>query len=155
MRFWQQYGFRRRRDSVIYLLGIALALLGAWLGITRAPVSVKLDGGGYHVAGQILRTVSVGEYQGDAALVIRKGGGTVRAASTGNYGGEPMRGICILVAGTGQEQCIFVIGKQSFTAEDHLDGGVWHRRYSDGLVIDIHIDHPSDPTPVPFPVGRG
>jgi hypothetical protein len=131
-----------------------LALAGAWLGLSRAPVTARIDNFGYHVAGEVMRPVSAGTYSGNAAVVIRHADGTVRAAAAGRFGSQPLQGICILVTGSGREQCIFVVGKQSFTAEDRLDGLVWHRRYSDGLSIDIQLIDSSDPVPVPLPVGR-
>jgi hypothetical protein len=153
VRFWQQYSLRARLDSAAMILGLLLALGGAWLGINPAPVPVSVDRAGYHVGGTLLPPVSPGAYGGDAAVVIRAADGQLHAAAAGRFRGAPMQGLCVFVVGSDVEQCIFVVGTRSFHAEDHVRGLAWHRRYDDGRVVDIRLGDPTHPTPVPLPVG--
>jgi hypothetical protein len=153
VRFWQQYSFRARLDSAAMLLGLALAVGGAWLGINPRPVSVSVDRVGYHVGSTLLPAVSPGTYGGDAAVVIRAADGQLHAAAAGKLRGAQMQGLCVYVVGSDVEQCIFVVGKQNFHAEDRVTGRAWHRRYDNGRVVDIQLGDPAHPTPVPLPIG--
>jgi len=155
VRWWHQYAFRRGLDNVMYGAGLLLAIAGAWLGLTRSPVAVSVDRAGYHVGGAVMTTVAPGVFAGDAAVVIHRDGDVVRAGASGKYGADALQGVCIMVVGSGREECIFVVGHESITADDRLRGGAWHRRYMDGVTVEIRVPNPGNPTPVPLPVGRG
>ncbi|MDQ6747203.1 MAG: hypothetical protein M3010_03735 [Candidatus Dormibacteraeota bacterium] len=153
VRFWQQYTFRARLDRAAMLLGVLLAVGGAWLGAHPAPVAVSIDRAGYHLGGIVLPPVATGRYSGDAAVAVRQDDGQLRASAAGKLRGVPMQGLCIYVVGSDTEQCIFVVGKHSFHAEDRAVGPRWHRRYDDGRTVDIRLGDAAHPTPVPLPVG--
>lgn len=131
---------------------MALALLGAWLGLHPAKLSVSVDHAGYHLGGTVLSPTHPGTYGGDAAVAVRAVDGQLRAAAAGKLAGAPMQGLCIYVLGTDTEQCIFVVGKKSFHAEDRLHGDHWQRRYDDGRQVQIGLKDPAHPLPVPIPV---
>ena len=154
VRFWQQYGFRNRIDTLLLVIGLALAATGAWLGLHQDPLRVGVDGRGYHLGETTLVAVDPAHYGGDVAVAIRREDGQVRAAAAGKLGGKRMEGICILVIDSATEQCIFVVDGRSFHAQDRLRGGTWQRTYDDGVRVDIRVTDPRDPTPVPVPVGH-
>jgi hypothetical protein len=153
VRFWQQYAFRARLDTAAMVLGLLCALAGAWLGVNRSPLAVAVDNSGYHVGTTVLPPVTAGKYSGDAAVVLRHDDGQLRAAAAGRLGGAQMQGLCVYVIGSDVEQCIFVVGKRSFHAEDRVRGDAWRRRYDDGRTVDIRLADPAHPTPVPLPLG--
>lgn len=153
VRFWQQYGFRTGLDRSALGLGLVLAAIGAWLGLNPAPVEVSVDRAAYHVGSTKLPAGQPGSYGGDAAVAMRESDGQLRAAAAGKLAGVPMQGLCVYVLGTDIEQCIFVVGDASFHAEDHLQGDHWRRRYDDGHEVQIRLNDPAHPTPVPIPIG--
>jgi hypothetical protein len=134
--------------------GLLLAVAGAWLGLNPRPLLVSADQGAYRVGSTVLRAGPAGTYGGDTAVAIKQADGQLRAAAAGRLSGAPMQGLCVYVLGTDTEQCIFVVGKASFHAEDHLLGDHWVRRYDDGQTLEIRLADPAHPVPVPIPVGR-
>ncbi|MGI8610530.1 MAG: hypothetical protein ACR2MY_15120 [Candidatus Dormibacteria bacterium] len=153
VRFWQQYSFRVRADGATLALGLLLGAAGAWLGLHPAPVRVGVDAAGYHLGVTVLTPGAAGSYSGDTAVVIKRRESQVRAAAAGALGRRRMQGICIYVAGSDSEQCIFVVGNTTFHARDQLVGGAWLRRYDNGRTTELKLADPTHPTPVPIPVG--
>ena len=153
VRSWHQHSFRTRLDSVILLLGLWLAASGAWLGLNPSPVTVGLDRSGYRVGDVVLAPVGAGTYSGDTAVVIHSSGGQVRAAAAGRLGLRPMQGICEYVVGASNEKCMFLVGTLRFNARDEIHGGDWLRRYDDGRTVVVRLTDPTNPTPLPIPVG--
>jgi hypothetical protein len=135
------------------LAGAAAAVAGVLLATAEPQVDVRLDGSGYHIDGQLLVARGGGVYvgPGGAALVIdRRAQGDVAGASA-VVDGSPMTGRCEPSAAG--ETCRFTVGGQPLTATDERIAGGWHRRYSDGRTVTIHLTGERD-SPVPFPVGR-
>ncbi|MFN2465588.1 MAG: hypothetical protein ABR598_04910 [Candidatus Dormibacteria bacterium] len=153
VRFWQQYSFRARLDALALALGLSMAMGGAWLGTHPTTVSVSRDRAGYHLGGTLLAPVGAGRYGGDTAVVIEEAGDHVRASAAGRLRGSPMQGLCTFVRGSSTERCEFVVGGRNFRAEDRARGGAWLRRYDDGRTVEIRQGDPSNPTPVPIPIG--
>lgn len=154
IRFWHQYAFRARLDSLALWMGVALAAVGAWLGTHPVPLRVGVDGSGYHIGRTTLLPADPATYNGDVAVVMRREDGQVRAAAAGKLAGKRMQGLCVMVNGSDTEQCIFVVDGHSFHAQDRLRGGAWQRTYDDGVRVDIRVADPRNPPPVPLPVGR-
>jgi hypothetical protein len=135
--------------------GLAAALAGVLLASSEPEVRVGFDAAGYQVAGERLTDRGGGAYVGPsgAALVIaRSGGGSVAAAST-NLDGRHMTGRCEVAPPPGGETCRFTLGGESLTASDERTSYGWHRRYSDGRTVAIHVAGDRE-APVPFALGR-
>lgn len=135
------------------LAGAAAAVAGVLLATAEPQVDVRLDGAGYHIDGQELLPRGGGVYvgQGGAALVIdRRPSGPVAGASA-VLDGTAMTGRC--EPAPGGETCRFTLGGQALTATDERTRDGWHRRYSDGRTVSIHLTGDHD-APVPFAVGR-
>jgi hypothetical protein len=114
---------------------------------------VSLDDGGYRIDGQLLQAQGGGVYvgPGGAALVIdRRPQGAVAGASA-VLDGRSMTGHCEPSA-LG-ETCRFTVDGQPLGATDERTTGGWHRTYSDGRTVTIHLAGERD-APVPFAVGR-
>jgi hypothetical protein len=133
--------------------GATAAVAGVLLATAEPQVDVRLDGSGYRIDGQQLVAQGGGVYvgPGGAALVIdRRPQGAVAGASAVLDGSE-VTGRCEPSAAG--ETCRFTVGGQPLTATDERTAGGWHRRYSDGRTVTIHLTGDPD-APVPFPVGR-
>jgi hypothetical protein len=135
------------------LAGAVAAVAGVLLATAEPQVDVRLDDTGYRIDGQWLVAAGGGVYvgPGGAALVIdRRPQGTVGGASA-VLDGSPMTGRC--EPSPAGETCRFTVGGQPLTAADERTADGWHRRYSDGRTVTIHLTGERD-APVPFPVGR-
>jgi hypothetical protein len=135
------------------LAGAGAAVAGVLLVTSEPRVDVRLDDSGYRIDGQQLVARGGGVYvgPGGAAMVIdRRPQGTVAGASA-VLDGSPMTGRC--EASAAQEMCRFTVGGQPLTATDERTADGWHRRYSDGRTVTIHLTGEQD-APVPFAVGR-
>ena len=135
------------------LAGAAAAVAGVLLATAEPRVDVGLDGSGYRIDGQRLVAQGGGVYvgPGGAALVIdRRPQGTVAGASA-VLDGSSVTGRC--ESSAAGETCRFTVGGQPLTAADERTADGWHRRYSDGRTVTIHLAGERD-APVPFPVGR-
>ena len=155
------HAVRRRRlrrallswPLVAALAGAAAALAGVLLVTAEPQVEVRLDAGGYQIDGQLLTDRGGGVYQGagGAAMVLdRRSEGAVAGASA-DLDGRHMTGRCA-PSGDG-EACTFMVEDQVLTATDERTSYGWHRRYSDGRTVAIHVTGQPD-TPVPFAIGR-
>lgn len=146
---------RSTRRAWLALAGIASAGLGAYLGAAPTPVTVGLDGGGYHVGSTTFAPQGGGRYSGQAgAVVITAGaGGETRAGASTHLDGVPMTGLCV-EASAGSERCRFQLGGRRLAATDRLTGSGWDRRYDDGPAARIPLEG-GRPVPVPFALGRG
>lgn len=136
------------------LAGAAAAVAGVLLATAEPQVDVRLDASGYRIDGQRFAAQGGGVYVGPsgAALVIdRRAQGTVAGASA-VLDGSPVTGRC--EASAAGETCSFTVAGRPLTATDQRTAGGWHRRYSDGRTVTIHLAGDPD-TPVPLPVGRG
>lgn len=139
---------------VTALAGAAAAMAGVLLVTAEPQVEVRLDTAGYQIDGERLTDRGGGVYQGPggAALVIdRRPGGPVAGASA-DLDGRHMTGHCEPSEGGGEE-CTFTLDGQPLTATDARTSYGWHRRYSDGRTVAIHVTGVPD-TPVPFTIGR-
>ena len=135
------------------LAGAAAAVAGVLLATAEPRVDVGLDGSGYRIDGQRLVAQGGGVYvgPGGAALVIdRRPQGTVAGASA-VLDGSSVTGRC--ESSAAGETCRFTVGGQPLTAADERTADGWHRRYSDGRTVTIHMTGERD-APVPFAVGR-
>jgi hypothetical protein len=136
-------------------LGVAAAVAGVLLASTEPQAAVGMDAGGYSVAGQRLTSQGAGAYEaasGTALVISTRGGRTVAGASA-TMNGRPMTGRCETGAPAGGESCTFTLAGESLAASDERTAYGWHRRYSDGRTVAIHV--PGDPPPpVPFALGR-
>jgi hypothetical protein len=138
---------------LVALGGAAAAVAGVLLATAEPQVDVGLDGSGYRIDGQRLVAQGGGVYvgPGGAALVIdRRPQGTAAGASA-VLDGSPMTGRC--EPSPAGETCRFTVGGQALSATDERTAVGWHRRYSDGHTVTIHLTGERD-APVPFPVGR-
>jgi hypothetical protein len=84
-------------------------------------------------------------------VIDRRPGGPVAGASA-NLAGRHMTGHCE-PAGGSTETCRFTLDGQPLEATDTRTEDGWHRRYSDGRTVAIHLTGDPD-TPVPFAIGR-
>jgi hypothetical protein len=135
--------------------GLAAALAGVVLASSEPEVPVRFDAAGYQVAGEQLTDRGGGAYLGrsGAALVITRSGGDLVAAASTNLDGRHMTGRCEVAPAPGGESCRFQLGGESLTADDERTSYGWHRRYSDGRTVAIHVAGDRE-TPVPFALGR-
>ena len=131
--------------------GLAAALAGVLLASSEPEVEVGFDQGGYRVAGERLADRGDGVYLGPsgAALVIVRGGDGSVAAASANLDGRHMTGRCEVLPPPGGETCRFTLDGESLTASDERTPYGWHRRYSDGRTVAIHVTGGRE-TPVPF-----
>ncbi len=157
------HAVRRRRSRRRYwswplaavVLGVAAALAGVLLASTEPEADVRLDANGYGVAGEELTSRGGGVYQAPsgAALVIDSRGGRSVAGASATLNGHPMTGRCEMAAQGDAETCTFAVAGEPLGASDERTSYGWHRRYSDGRTVAIHVS--GDPAPpVPFAVGR-
>jgi hypothetical protein len=135
------------------LAGAAAAVAGVLLATAEPQVDVRLDDAGYHIDGQQLAARGGGVYvgPGGAALVIDRRPEGPAAGASALLDGSPTTGHCEPTAAG--ETCRFTVGGRALTATDERTAGGWHRRYSDGRTVTIHLTGERD-APVPFPVGR-
>ncbi|GAC1328972.1 MAG: hypothetical protein NVSMB17_04890 [Candidatus Dormibacteria bacterium] len=154
VRFWHQYKFRYRLESLALLCGLALAAAGAWMGLHPEPIRVRVDVRGYHVGKTVIAAVDGARYNGDVAIAIRREDGQVRAAAAGLLAGREMQGLCVMASGAGAEECIFIVDRRSFQAHDSLGHSGWNRRYDDGTEVEIELADLANPVPVPLPLGH-
>lgn len=153
-------GIVRARAQLVFQvglvgLGVSAAVVGAVLYTAEPEVVVQMDAAHYRIAGQELESRGPGAYQNPsgATLVLERRGDLVVAATSTHVGGAPIRGRCVLAAGSARETCEFTLSGRSLTATDIRSPKGWNRRYSDGKTVAIRVDGRLD-TPVPFPVGR-
>ena len=135
------------------LAGAGAAVAGVLLATAEPRVDVRLDDSGYRIDGQQLVARGEGVYvgAGGAAMVIdRRPQGTVAGASA-LLDGRTMTGHC--EAAAAGETCRFTVDGQALSATDERTADGWHRRYSDGRTVAIHLTGERD-APVPFAVGR-
>jgi hypothetical protein len=151
--------WRRRYPTwplVAVVLGAAAALAGVLLATTAEPQAlVVMDGTGYTVAGERLMAQGGGVYQASsgAALVVTSRGGRSLAGGSAVLDGRPMAGRCELDTPPDAETCTFTVAGGSLSARDERTSYGWHRRYSDGRTVAIHLSG-DRAAPVPFVVGR-
>jgi len=139
-----------RPGTASTLLGLVAAAAGATLGATPPGMTVGMDAASYRVGDVTLPARGGGVYAGpEGAVVVR---GSLAAASTRLRGTRAL-GSCRLAADARSERCTFVLGGRALTADDHLAGGGWDRRYDDGAAARIGLGD-GRPIPVPIPLGR-
>ncbi|HZU18098.1 MAG TPA: hypothetical protein VFD01_16035 [Candidatus Dormibacteraeota bacterium] len=145
---------RRWGPVLAALAGVTLAVVGAVLASAEPQVEVQRTDHGYRLAGEVLTERGPGVYQGrrGGVLVVARVGVLVVAGASAELNGRPVTGRCQLVPG-GDETCRFVVDGRPLAARDRRTGYGWHRRYSDGRTVAIHVVGGHD-VPVPFPVGR-
>jgi hypothetical protein len=134
-------------------VGLALAGAGLWLTGSPRPVEVSMDSGAYTVGGARLDAAGPGVYERSGeALVVRWEGTETRAAASATFEGRHLTGVCTVTAGSSEERCRFTVGGRELQSVDRRTATGWHRRYGDGLEVDIQV-RGSGPVPVPFPIG--
>lgn len=135
------------------LAGGAAAVAGVLLATAEPQVDVGLDGSGYRIDGQRLLARGGGVYvgPGGAALVIDQRPQGAAAGASAVLDGQPMTGRC--EPAPAGETCRFTVGGRTLSATDERTADGWHRSYSDGRTVAIHLTGERD-APVPFPVGR-
>ncbi|HKF77242.1 MAG TPA: hypothetical protein VKF59_13955 [Candidatus Dormibacteraeota bacterium] len=145
----------QRLPLALAAVGVAAAVGGLVLYATPADFVVRVDAGGYHLAGEDLVSRGGGVFlsASGTALVVERRPERVLAAGSAELNGQPASGRCEEAAGSGQATCEFTVAGRSFTAADVRTATGWSRRYSDGETISIRVDGDGD-TPVPFPLGR-
>jgi hypothetical protein len=138
--------------GIAYLAATGCTVAGAALALSPTTTSVSLTASTYRIGATTLRATAVGEYVGDAALVVAPAaGGVVRSAADATNGGRAESGVCFLSPAQRQERCVFALGATSLSAVDTWVGAAWSRRYDDGQQLTIPANTMA---PVPFAVGR-
>jgi hypothetical protein len=138
---------------VAAVVGIVAALAGGLMATAEPQIDVRLDAAGYRIDGEQLQPQGSGVYvgSGGAALVIaRRPQGQVAGASA-VLDGRSMTGHCETAAAG--ETCRFTVDGAPLSATDQRTDDGWHRTYSDGRTVSIHLTGDHD-APVPFAVGR-
>lgn len=135
------------------LVGVAAAVAGVLLATAEPQVDVQLDASGYRIDGQELVAQGGGVYVGPAggALVIDRGPQGAVAGASAVLNGHTMTGRC--EPASSGETCRFTLDGQALSAADEPTSDGWHRVYSDGRTVSIHLTGERD-APVPFAVGR-
>lgn len=154
VRFWHQYRFRHRLESLATVGGLVLAAAGAGLGLPSERLAVHVDSSGYHLGGTLLARVAEGRYAGNLALATRREGSHTFGAAAGVLAGKPLQGRCVVLPGSNAEDCEFVLDRRHFLAHDVRGRRGWQRRYDDGTKVDIDLGDPANPVPVPVPLGH-
>ena len=133
--------------------GAAATIAGVLLATAEPGVDVRLDAAGYRIDGELLVDRGAGAYQGasGASLVVDRGPQGAVAGASALLDGRPMTGRC--EPAPQGEACRFTLDGSQLTASDERTDYGWHRRYSDGRTVAIHVTGSPD-TPVPFAVGR-
>jgi hypothetical protein len=133
----------------------ALALLAVRVATITPSVPVFVDRAGYHIGDRVMARKDGHLFTGDAAIALVQDGALVRAGASTVYEGQHTTGHCVMSGAS--EACVFSIGAELLSSEDHLDrtrGHVaWERSYHDGRTARIPIPE-GNPVPVPLPLGR-
>jgi hypothetical protein len=150
---WSAWSWEASKYRIITFIGIFLALAGVWFSLSPNVVSVGVDSSGYRIGKSLLVPIGVGEYSGDAALVISKTGGITKASSEETYKGVHTTGVCLFSDNSLLENCTFVIGNKEVQATDKKVEGGWSRHYNNNQSdVTIQLDN-GKAIPVPFPIG--
>ena len=164
-KFW-----RRNAASILTVVGMLAAAGGVALTVSAPPIPVYMSADQIHIGATVL-THAAGSglpagsslYSGNATYVLTMNpDGSMRAAAVTFANVLKIDGSCVMAApvptGTGLiEQCSFLIGGKSLTAQDVLNfnqSGHWSRTYSDGSKVSIGVPPAGGVIPVPFPIGK-
>lgn len=163
--------WRATAPNLVAGIGLLLAVGGAFAALTREPVPAGSAGATIDIGGSKLRETGDGThlYVGNAAMVYlpQPDGSHVAAAST-YANGKNVAGFCTLPprkkdAAEIQETCSFWIGvpttgNPTITSVDtyniNSDTAEWHRKYSDGVSVDLIVPQGDGVIAVPLPLGH-
>jgi hypothetical protein len=144
--------------NVVALVGVALALVGAFLATAAPGLSAWQNGSEIHIGPSVLSASGPGLYTGAGVMSLSTTISGETAHGAGTLNGEAVSGTCDLtqVRGGATEHCQFTVAGASLQAHDVYRSarGTWVRTYSDGTSISISVPSSGELVPVPFPLGH-